>query len=450
MSVENKPATGESAGDRDDALYTLLVESVRDYAIFALDPSGRVRTWNAGAQRLKGYTASEILGESFTKFYPPDAIATGFPAHELEVASREGRFEDEGWRIRKDGSRFWANVVITALRDGTGQLVGFAKVTRDLTARREAEEQARRLAAEEAAHAEALRRSDELARLNEQLQEQAVELEAQAEELQSLLEDMESTNEQLHQALTAADSAREAAERSAIAVTEANRELDQFAYVTSHDLKAPLRGIANLAQWIQDDGGDRIPEESAEHLRLLLGRVRRMEALVDGILAYSRAGRVLGTPERVDTGALLRDAIELASPPEGVRVEVAPDMPVVMAERVPLQQVFLNLIGNAAKHGRVGRPSVMVRVGWRDAGDAVEFTVSDDGPGIPPEYHQRIWEIFQTLESRDKVEGAGIGLSVVRKIVESRGGRAWLTSTPPDGATFGFTWPKVPRQDPRS
>lgn len=439
-------ASAMTEASRDADLYTLLIESVSDYAIFALDPSGRVLSWNPGAERLKGYTASEILGRSLTTFYPPEAVASGFPQYELTVAGREGRFEDEGWRVRKDGSRFWANVIITALRNGEGRLVGFAKVTRDLTARREAEEQARRLAAEQAAHAEASRRSQELAQLNEQLQEQAVELEAQAEEMQALVEEQEETNERLQEALAKTDVAREAAERSAVAATEAYRELDQFAYIASHDLKAPLRGIANLAQWIQDDVGERLGAESEEHIRLLQGRVHRMEALIDGILAYSRAGRALGKPERVDTGALLREAIELVAAPEGVTIEVPADAPTIEAERVPLQQVFLNLISNAVKHSHVTRADVSVRVAWRDRGDAVEFTVRDNGPGIAPEYHDRVWEIFQTLEARDKVEGTGIGLSLVRKIVETRGGRTWLESSPPDGAVFGFSWPKTPRQ----
>jgi PAS domain S-box-containing protein len=140
-------------------MHRLLVESVRDYAIFMLDPTGHVATWNEGAQRIKGYRADEIVGKHFSIFYPPEKAAEGFPEYELEVAAREGRFEDEGWRIRKDGSRFWANVVITALYNSEGTLVGFGKVTRDLTERRAAERQAmedaKRVAAEEAARHEA-------------------------------------------------------------------------------------------------------------------------------------------------------------------------------------------------------------------------------------------------------------------------------------------------------
>jgi PAS domain S-box-containing protein len=433
MNSSQTRVAGQHPGDEQ---FRLFVEVVKDYAILMLDPEGRVTSWNEGAERIKGYTADEILGHSFTRFYPEEAVASGWPQQELEVAAREGRFEDEGWRIRKDGSRFWANVVITALRTSGGELVGFGKVTRDLTARRQAEDQARRLGAEQAAHAEAARRRDELARLNEQLEEQAVELEAQAEEL-------EQTNEDLRAALQEAEAARQAAERATSAALEAYRELDQFAYVASHDLKAPLRGIANLAQWIQDDLGDRLAPESAEHMRLLRVRVHRMEALIDGILAYSRAGRVMRPPEAVDTGALVREVLELMPPPANVRIRVAAEMPTVEAERVPLQQVFMNLIGNAVKYAGADRPDASVEVDWRNAGDAVEYVVRDNGPGIAPEFHERIWGIFQTLAPRDKVESTGVGLSLVKKIVETRGGQVSLDSAPGRGATFRFTWPRT-------
>jgi PAS domain S-box-containing protein len=435
----------EEALRESEERFRLLVQSVKDYAILMLDPDGKVVSWNDGAERIKGYADDEIIGRSFTLFYPPDAVAAGFPQRELEMAAREGSFEDENWRLRKDGSRFWANVVITALHGTDGRLIGFAKVTRDLTARREAEAQALRLAAEQAAHAEAQRRADELARLNEQLQEQAVELEAQTEELRVAAETLHQRNDELQAALSDARTARAAAERAATVATEAYRELDQFAYVASHDLKAPLRGIANLAQWIQDDTGERLGAESVEHMRLLQGRVHRMEALIDGILAYSRAGRVMKSPEAVDTGTLVREVIELLAPPTEVTIQVPPQMPTLNAERVPLQQVFLNLIGNAVKYTRAERPDPVIRIDWHDAGDAFEFSVSDNGPGIDPEYHERIWAIFQTLEPRDKVEGTGIGLAVVRKIVDTRGGSASVESAPKQGATFRFIWPKTYR-----
>ncbi|WP_437735539.1 PAS domain-containing protein [Sorangium sp. So ce1335] len=226
------------------------------------------------------------------------------------------------------------------------------------------------------------------------------------------------------------------------ALEQSNRELDRFAYVTSHDLKAPLRGIASLAQWIQEDVGEQLSPGSQEHVRLLLGRVHRMEALIDGILAYSRAGRVREAAAPVDTAAMVKDVLDLLAPPDHVRIAVQPGLPTLMAERVPLQQVFMNLLANAIKFSTLARPDPLVRLGFRMVDDAYEFAVTDNGPGIAPEYHDRIWGIFQTLEARDKVEGAGIGLSVVKKIIETRGGRVWVESTPGQGATFRFTWPR--------
>jgi signal transduction histidine kinase len=230
-------------------------------------------------------------------------------------------------------------------------------------------------------------------------------------------------------------SARAALERS-------NKELDQFAYVASHDLKAPLRGIANLTQWLEEDLGDRVTGTSLEHMKLLKGRVARMEALIDGILSYSRAGRTQEKPVRVDVGKLLSDSIELLAPGEGIEIVVKPGMPTIETERVPLQQVFMNLLSNAIKHTK--RPGAHVEVAATPRDEWYEFSVSDNGTGIAPQYHERIWQIFQTLAPRDKVEGTGIGLSVVQKIVEARGGRAWLESEPGTGTTFYFTWPIHP------
>jgi len=225
------------------------------------------------------------------------------------------------------------------------------------------------------------------------------------------------------------------------ALARSNQELDQFAYVASHDLKAPLRGIANLSQWIEEDLGDTLGDENRKQMELLRGRVHRMEALIDGILQYSRAGRVKAKPEDIDTGSLVNEVIELIAPPDPVEISVADGMPNVLAEKIPLQQVFMNLLGNAIKHTATDNPRIAVD--WSDAGPFYEFTVRDNGQGIAPQYHERIFGIFQTLEARDKVEGTGIGLSVVQKIVDSKGGKVWVESETGKGATFRFLWPKV-------
>jgi PAS domain S-box-containing protein len=245
--------------------------------------------------------------------------------------------------------------------------------------------------------------------------------------------------------ITAQKVAEREREQLITALEHSNQELDQFAYVASHDLKAPLRGIASLSQWIEEGLASAMTPQTHEHMRLLRGRVHRMEALIDGILDYSRAGRVRHGPERVDVGRLVSEVIELLSPGPDVRLEVAPELPVLTTERVPLQQVFMNLVGNALKHARRDN-GALVRIGVRDAGEHYHFHIADNGQGIAPQYHERIWTIFQTLEARDKVEGTGIGLSVVKKIVESRGGRAWVESDVGQGATFHFTWPKRERE----
>ena len=229
-------------------------------------------------------------------------------------------------------------------------------------------------------------------------------------------------------------------ERERERLVRANQELDQFAYVASHDLKAPLRGIANLAEWIEDDLGEGLSDAVRKHFDLLKGRVHRMEALIDGILSYSRAGRVRESPERVDVGALLAEVVDLLSPPAGFQVVIQPDLPTLWSEKLPLQQVWMNLIGNAMKYTRRG--DARVEISARRAGGVHEFSVADNGPGIAAEYHERIFGIFQTLEARDRVEGTGIGLSLVRKIVESRGGRVWVESAEGDGAAFRFLWPE--------
>jgi PAS domain S-box-containing protein len=228
-----------------------------------------------------------------------------------------------------------------------------------------------------------------------------------------------------------------------------NQELAQFAYVISHDLKAPLRAINHLAQWIEQDARDSLPAPSQEHLARLQGRVQRMDKLLDDMLAFSRASSQRHAKEMVDTAALVRDIAEMQAPPPGFVVAAELPMPVFMAERVPLETTLRNLIGNAIKHHHAparGRATVSAH----RTGNWFEFAVADNGPGIEPDYHQRIFEIFSTLQPRDQVEGSGMGLSVVQKIVESRGGRVWVDSDLGRGAVFYFTWPAPHEEHPQA
>ena len=232
-------------------------------------------------------------------------------------------------------------------------------------------------------------------------------------------------------------------QRVAIRTAEAERhaeELEQFAYVTSHDLKAPLRGIANLATWLEEDLSEEQTDATREQLALLRDRVQRMNALIEGLLEYSRIGKTAQSMADIDTSKLLAEVVDSLSPPDGFIVDVAANMPTLHTDRLHLYQVFSNLISNSIKHARGEQGHVWVTV--QDQGEYYEFTVTDDGPGIAPEYHDKIFMMFQTLAVADYGNNTGIGLALVKKIVQEYGGLITLESEEGNGATFRFSWPR--------
>ena len=393
---------GRSSRGISDEQYRLIVQSIKDYAVFMLDPDGHILSWNEGARLIKGYTAQEVLGHSFEIFYPAEAVADGFPKMELKEAARVGRFEDEGWRIRKDGSRFWANVVITAVRDLRGNLLGFAKVTRDLTSRKEAEEQARMLAAEQAAHAEALAQNEELQRLT-------VELE----------------------------SALETAERS-------TRVRDDVLAVVAHDLRNPVHTILGAAGVVEV-----IPsgEDHDRHVQLIERAARRMERLISDLLdvASIESGTLRLRSAPVDLTALISDVLELTESQARERKidihrEIEREVPVVMGDHDRLAQALSNLLSNAVKFTPEGGN---IRVRITRSGNEALVSVADTGVGISPNDLPHVFDRF--WRARDTTtKGVGLGLSIAYGIIEAHGGRLWADSELGVGTTMTLALPLPP------
>jgi PAS domain S-box-containing protein len=218
-----------------------------------------------------------------------------------------------------------------------------------------------------------------------------------------------------------------------------NAELDQFASVASHDLRAPLRAIRNLSEWIEEDMPQELPEKVLENLSRLGAQVRRMERLTDNLLRYARAGRESSESSLVDTAKLIGDLAALLSPHGGIKIVCSTEMPVFETARQPLEQVFRNLISNAIKYHDQREGTILVSS--RECGSQFEFSVRDDGPGIRSQDHDKIFEMFQKLESREDVEGTGMGLALVKRIVEHYGGEVSVEAAEPRGAIFRFTWP---------
>ena len=365
------------------------------------DSSDRLRliATNPAAHALTGILETEsIVGKTMAEVFPA-TVETDTPAIYAEVA-RSGQPQDLG-EISYEDSRVEKSIFSVKAFPLPGRCVGIA--FENITERKRYEQ---RHAEQEAA----------LKSANIALQHQKNDLLT----VNMMLTDTMATLEQR------------------------NQELDQFAYVTSHDLKAPLRAIANLATWIEEDIGADLPAENREQFELLKSRVQRMEGLINGLLEYSRIGRTHQSYERIDLSELLAEIIDSISPLGKFTVEVAPDMPVLEATKVPLVQIFSNLITNAIKHH--DRPDGSVQIGVRELDRAYEFSVADDGPGIDPAYHEKIFTIFQTLRARDQLESTGIGLSLVKKIVTTEGGSVMVESEPGEGAIFRFTWPKSPNQ----
>jgi len=364
--------------------HRLMIENVRDYAIFMLDHKGRIMSWNEGARRIKGYTADEIIGKYFSIFYPEEDIISGKPARELKIAIAEGKYEEEGWRLRKDGSRFWASVVITAVFNAKGALIGFSKVTRDLSERVQAEK----------------------------------ELRESYDRFRRLANELKIANEDL---------------------SYANDELEQFTSIVSHDLQEPIRTIKSFLQLIDL----KIDAQQYDGLKTYIGKsvraANRMRELISNLLQYAQLSKGDLTLHPVKVRDLISQAVQnlrAAIDAKGANITVDSEVEYVSGDRILLVQLIQNLLSNALKFC-TDQPQININVSEKE-GD-VHFAITDNGIGIAEADLGKIFEIFRRLDTEGQYPGTGIGLAICKKITDRHNGQIWPESEPGKGTTFHFT-----------
>jgi PAS domain S-box-containing protein len=373
-----KHKKAENALRESEELFRLLVSEVTDYAILMLDPEGRIVSWNAGAERIKGYRSDEIIGKHFSCFYTTEDLESGKPAHELKVAAELGQFEDTGWRIRKDGSRFWANVVITAIYDKTGCLRGFGKVTRDITERKRTEE---------------------------------------------LL---------MH--------AKEEAER-------ANKFKDQFLSTMSHELRTPLNAVLGFSDLLADERYGPLNDRQQRYVSHIHTGGKHLLKLISDILDLSKieAGRMELAREDVVLASAFSEVISALHPlaekkSQALLQQVEPRLQ-VHADAMRIKQILMNLVGNAIKFTPEGG---RIELAARQVDNLVRVEVRDNGPGIPLEQQQRIFEAFFRLtQTGSATEGTGLGLAITSRLVELHGSKLGIESLPGEGTCFYFSLPLI-------
>jgi PAS domain S-box-containing protein len=370
-----------------------MTNEVEDYAIILMSPEGIIENWNRGAEKIKGYKAEEIVGKHFSIFYTPEDLQLQLPQQLLLSAAEEGRAAFEGWRVRKDGSRFWGSIVMTALHDVNNNIIGFSKVTRDLTERKIAEDKLQMYA-------------DELLQKNNELE-------------------------------------------------HSNRELSSFSYVASHDLQEPLRKIQGFGNLILNTDSNNLSETGKDYFNRMIKASSRMQNLIDSLLEFSRTTTEARNFEEVDLNDLLeevkkdmRELIESNS--ATIRSEHLPVLAVIPFQ---FRQLLSNLISNSIKYARKEEnPVIDITAKRIDAAhmtdqraaagvDYYQFIISDNGIGFEAEYAEKIFELFQRLHGKNEYSGSGIGLAICRKIVENHSGWITAVSEPGMGSAFHVTIP---------
>ncbi|MCF0063753.1 PAS domain S-box protein [Dyadobacter chenwenxiniae] len=372
---------------QSEARYRSLVEQVGDYGIFMLDTKGRICSWNEGAKRIKGYTAQEVIGKYFSIFYPEEDILSGKPARELRIARATGKYEEEGWRLRKDGSRFWANIVITAVYDTERLLTGFSKVTRDLTERKLAEQG----------------------------------LQERSNEYRQLVQELMTTNN---------------------ALSAVNHELEEFTAIVSHDLKEPVRSVKSYLYLIEQQIAQQKYEAIGSSVLKSIKGTQRMQDLIDNLLQYSQVSKTDLKREKLDLDDVVAEA--LLNLDDAIRksgAQISKDMTTqgLFGDRVQLAQMFQNLLANALKFTDGKTPEVSIR-SWPES-DVLRIVVTDNGIGIAEQHLEKVFGVFKKLHFASKYPGTGMGLAICKKVVERHNGKIWAESSPGQGTSFHIMIP---------
>jgi len=377
----------EAALRQSEERFRSLIENVKDYAIYMLDAEGRVATWTLGAEQVEGYQAAEIIGQPFSAFFTPEDFRQGIPDRILKEAETSGRAVSEGWRLRKNGTRFWSHGILTAIRDESGALQGFSKVGHDITERKQAEET--------------------INNLNEELERRVLERTAQLE--------------------------------------AANQELEAFSYSVSHDLRTPLRHIAGYIAILHAEVSAKLPERIRQHMRTISDAAKHMGDLIDALLEFSRMGRSEMHEEIVDLSQLVEKARQqLHRDLEGRSIDwQIGELPEVRGDPFMLRLVVLNLVSNALKYTRP-RKKPRIEIASETSGNEVIVHVRDNGVGFDMKYAEKLFGVFQRLHRSEEFEGTGIGLANVRRIIHRHGGRTWAEAKLDAGATFYFSLPLAP------
>jgi len=356
----------------------LMVEGARDYAIFMIDPNGIILNWNKGAEAVNGYAAHEVIGKHISIFYTDEDKESQYAATALSKAKQLGSFKDEGWRVKKDGTFFWADVTFTSLHDDLGELKGFSKISRDITDQKNAE--------------------DEIRFLNKKLEKNVKLLET------------------------------------------ANNELDAFTYSVSHDLRAPLRAIHGYTKILEEEFSGKLSEEAKHLMEGVMNNAKKMGQLIDDLLTLSRTGKKDLSKRETDLTILMNESLnELTRTVDISNTQITIDsLGLAMVDPALMKQVFINLLSNAIKYSaKKARP--VIEIGSTTNGLETIIYVKDNGSGFDMQYYNKLFGVFQRLHDSFEFEGTGVGLALVKRIITRHGGKIWANAKIDEGATFYFT-----------